>query len=94
MILQPLPRIAEQAIEDPAHGEDGWAGIDGKTAALDPPHLAAKAGGAFDNGDLKPLPRKVSGCGQAAHPCPDDDDLARHVSPMPRRGASGIAGRC
>lgn len=87
VVLEPLARIAEQAVEYPTHGEDRGTGIDGKAAAVHPAHLAADMGGAFDDGDVKSLPGEIGGGGQAAHPGPDDNDLACHVNRTPQRGA-------
>ncbi len=58
MIFQPLAKRAQERIENPAHGENGRAGIDAASAKFDLPHLAAGPIGLFDDDHVETARRQ------------------------------------
>jgi hypothetical protein len=80
VIVKGQAHICRQFVENPAHGEDRGAGVDGDAARHDLAHLAARPGGRFHDCDLDAPGRKTQRCGQPAYACPYDHNMA-HAHP-------------
>jgi len=81
-VLEPCTRVAEQALEHPAHGEDGGSGIDAVPARRDLSQLTAHHRGALKQRHVEALPRQICGRREPA------DAAAHHHHPMIRAAAS------
>ena len=81
VIVKGQAHILRQLIEDPAHGEDRGAGIDGGAARHDFAHLAARTRSRFHDRDLDALRGQTQRGGQSAHARPYDHNMA-HAHPV------------
>ena len=80
MIVKGQAHICGQCVENPAHGEDRGAGIDGDAARHDLPHFAARRRSRFHDRDLEARSGQTQRGGQSAHARPNDHDMA-HAHP-------------
>ena len=67
-------RRREDLIEDPAHREDGRAGVDRQAAGQDRAHLSAGFVGAFEQRDVQAARGQQQRADQAANTSAHDDD--------------------
>ena len=86
----------EEFVEDPAHGEDRRARLDGDAADGQRAHLAPDRGGAFQHGHVEPGRGKAGRRREPADAGADHDDaLLRHVRRAPLRiGVDPDAQQC
>ena len=76
--------VTEQAVEDPSHSKDGWAGIDAAAVDCNPAQLAAGRCGSLKHEHVEARSGEVDGGGKPPDPGSDDHDARRprHVSPV------------
>lgn len=66
--------FGENLFENPAHGEDGRAGVEQQPARFDLTHLSARPGGAFDHRHVDAFGRQQQGGDKSADAGADHDD--------------------
>ena len=75
--------------EEPRHGDERWASVEGVTALLNARGAAANLGAGLQDGDLPAVGEEADGCGEATEAAPHDDRRStplRHGPPSTRRG--------
>ena len=84
-----LARRGVDLFEEPRHGDERWAGVEGVTALLNARGAAANLGAGLQDGDLPTVGEEADGRGEAAEPAPHDDRRStplRHGPPSTPRG--------
>jgi hypothetical protein len=79
----PVPELCtafrEKLLEDPAHREDGWAGLDGAVSDGDGAHLSARLLRPLEDRGVESGMSEPHGRGETTDPRSDHDDaLLRH----------------
>ncbi len=73
-VFEPGTRIRVDLLENPAHGEDGRAAVDGRAIDHQLSHLATGLVCGFDERDLHVALRELQGCNQPGDACAHHHD--------------------